>query len=163
MFQRILVPTDGSPISEAAAQAAIAFARGCGSQMVVLAVASPEPVTLSTEGVLPEIDIAAQLKQAEEDVRRIADAAAREGVDCATLTGYAYAPAGEIVDTARRTRCDLIFMGSHGRRGLSRVLAGSVTQRVLAEAPVPVMVYRPPAARERLRAAPRSAQAAPQA
>ena len=84
MFQRILIPTDGSPISEAAAQAAIAFARGYGSELV----------TLSAEGVLPDIDIA-----------------------------------------ARRTRCDLIFMGSHGRRGLGRLLAGNVTQRVLADAP----------------------------
>ena len=47
------------------------------------------------------------------------------------------------IETVKRHRCDLVFMASHGRRGLSRLIAGSVTQRVLAYSPVPVMVYRP--------------------
>lgn len=144
MFQRILVPTDGSAASEAAAHAAIAFARGYGSQLVALSLASPGPGTLSMDGVLPDMDIDVRLEQAEDAVHRIADAAAGEGVDCATLTGYAYSPACEIIDVARRNRCDLIFMATHGRRSLSRLFAGSVAHRVLAESPVPVMVYRAP-------------------
>lgn len=160
MFLRILVPTDGSPASEAAAQAAIAFARGCGSQLVALSVASPEPVALPTGAVLPDINIDVQLEQAEDAVHRIADAAAREGVDCAALTGYAYSAAGEIIDVARRNRCDLIFMATHGRRSLSRLFAGSVTQRVLAESAVPVMVYRAPLPREQRRADGHDASAA---
>jgi nucleotide-binding universal stress UspA family protein len=54
-----------------------------------------------------------------------------------------YAPAEAIVATADSQGCDLIFMGSHGRRGLSRLMAGSVTQKVLTDAHVPVLVMRP--------------------
>ena len=145
MYRRILVPTDGSDISGIAADAAIAFARACGSELVALSIAPPEPVLLSAEGALatavPGVDVL--LEQAETYVRRVADAAAKAGVTCTTRTGYGYSPADEIVETARRERCDLVFMASHGRRGLSRLIAGSVTQHVLAYSSLPVMVFRP--------------------
>jgi nucleotide-binding universal stress UspA family protein len=57
-----------------------------------------------------------------------------------TVPCYGVSPSDEIIDAVNRTGCDLIFIASHGRRGLSRRIAGSVTQRVLAYAPVPVMV-----------------------
>lgn len=146
MFQRILVPTDGSALSQTAEDAAIAFARTCGGGIVALAIAQPEPVLLTAEGALAggaglQVDVL--LEQARRHVERIAGAAREAGVPCTALTAYGYSPADEIVDTVRRQRCDLVFMASHGRHGLSRLIAGSVTQHVLAYAPVPVMVYRP--------------------
>ena len=145
MYQRILVPTDGSEIASVAVDAAIAFAKVCGGEIIALSIAQPEPVLLTAEGALgtsiPQIDVL--LEQAKHDVELVAQAAEKAGVRCTTLTGYGYSPADEIIEALKRHRCDLVFMASHGRRGLSRLIAGSVTQRVLAYSPVPVMVYRP--------------------
>jgi nucleotide-binding universal stress UspA family protein len=85
------------------------------------------------------------LEHAQRYVDAIAARCAKAGVACTALTCSALDPAEAIADTVREQQCDLIVMGSHGRRGLSRLLAGSVTQAVLAGAPVPVMVLRPAA------------------
>lgn len=149
MYQRILVPTDGSAIATVAVNAAIAFARACGGNIVALSVAYPEPVLLSAEGAVAAgtgLGVDVLLEQAEHHVAQVAEAARRAGVDCTALTAYGASPADEIITVAKRQHCDLIFIASHGRRGLSRLIAGSVTQRVLAYSPVPVMVYRPDAA-----------------
>jgi nucleotide-binding universal stress UspA family protein len=151
MYQRILVPTDGSAL---AADAAIAFAQASGGDIVALAVACPEPVLLSAEGALaagadPGADVL--LEQAGQHAEQVAAAARKAGVACTALTAYGYSPADEIIETAQRQHCDLIFIASHGRRGLSRLIAGSVTQRVLAYSPVPVLVFRPRMASPQLR------------
>lgn len=145
MYKRILVPTDGSAISEVAAQAAIAFAKALGSELLALSIVPPEPVIPSAEGAIATSGIGVDALQAaaERYVQQIASAAAQAGVSCRTETGYGYSPGDEIVEAVKRSGCDLVFMASHGRRGLSRLLAGSVTQHVLAYSPVPVMVYRP--------------------
>jgi nucleotide-binding universal stress UspA family protein len=146
MYKKILVPTDGSAVSATAAEAAIAFARTCGSELISLSIAPPEPVVLSAEGAIAGsagLDVDVLLEQAQRYAEDVANLAARSGVKCMPLTGYGYSPADEIIETVKRHGCDLIFIASHGRRGLSRLIAGSVTQRVLAYAPVPVMVYRP--------------------
>lgn len=149
MYRRILVPTDGSPISEAAVDAAIDFVQGRGgSEIVALAVAVPQPAFQSLEGAMaydPGLQVDVLLEHAQGYVDAIAARCATAGVTCTALTCSALDPAEAIVDTARERQCDLIVMGSHGRRGLSRLLAGSVTQAVLASAPVSVMVLRPAA------------------
>jgi nucleotide-binding universal stress UspA family protein len=147
MYDRILVPTDGSEVSAAAEQAAIAFARAHGSEVVVLAVGQPQPPIASAEAAMaidPGLDDAVLLAAAKEHARNVANAAEAAGVRCTSLAVLDYSPADAILATADSHGCDLIFMGSHGRRGLSRLLAGSVTQKVLADAHVPVMVMRPP-------------------
>ncbi|WP_020653168.1 universal stress protein [Massilia niastensis] len=149
MYKRILVPTDGSATATLAADAAIELARGCGSEIVALSIAFPEPYPAAAEGGIvteqgPRVDLL--LQQADELVARIAERAQAAGVNCATVTEYSLSPAEAIVDVARNHRCDLIFMGSHGRRGLTRLIAGSVTQNVLAYSAIPVMVLRPPPA-----------------
>jgi len=146
MYDRILVPTDGSDVSAAAEQAAIAFARAHGSEVVVLAVGQPQPPIASAEAAMaidPGLDDAVLLDAAREHARKVANAAEAAGVKCTSLAVLDYSPADAILATADSHACDLIFMGSHGRRGLSRLLAGSVTQKVLADAHVPVMVMRP--------------------
>jgi nucleotide-binding universal stress UspA family protein len=146
MYDRILIPTDGSDVSAAAEQAAIAFARAHGSEVVVLAVGQPQPPIASAEAAMaidPGLDDAVLLAAAKEHARNVANAAEAAGVKCTSLAVLDYSPADAILATADSHACDLIFMGSHGRRGLSRLLAGSVTQKVLADAHVPVMVMRP--------------------
>lgn len=149
MYRRILVPTDGSPLSEAAVDAAIEFVQGReGSEIVALSVAVPEPTFQSLEGAMaydPGLQVDVLLEHAQGYVDAIAARCSKAGVACTPLTCSALDSAEAIVDTAREQQCDLIVMGSHGRRGLSRLLAGSVTQAVLASAPVPVMVLRPAA------------------
>ena len=149
MYRRILVPTDGSPLSEAAVDAAIDFAQGrSGREIVALSVAVPEPTFQSLEGAMaydPGLQVDVLLEHAQRYVDAIAARCTQAGVSCSALTCSALDAAEAIVDTAREQHCDLIVMGSHGRRGLSRLLAGSVTQAVLASAPVPVMVLRPAA------------------
>lgn len=148
MYDRILVPTDGSPVSAAAERAAIAFARAHGSELVALAVGQPQPPLVTAEAAMaidPGLDNDTLLSAAEAAARRVAQAAAEAGVRCAPVAVLDYSPADAILATADGRGCDLIFMGSHGRRGLSRLLAGSVTQKVLADARVPVLVMRPTA------------------
>jgi len=146
MYKRILVPTDGSDVSAVAEQAAVAFARALGSDIVALSVAQSYPAYAAAEASMavdPDLDIHALRDAAERNAARVCAAAAAAGVPCTALTVSAHSPSDAILDSAREQACDLIFMGSHGRRGLSRLLAGSETQKVLAGADVPVMVMRP--------------------
>jgi len=146
MYKRVLVPTDGSSVAEAAADAAIELARAWGSEIVALGVAVPEPVLQSVEGAMV-YDPGLRIDELREHERGYVDAVAaraqRAGVPCTVETCTAPDAADAIADAALRHGCDLILMGSHGRRGLSRLLAGSVTQAVLTRATVAVMVLRP--------------------
>jgi nucleotide-binding universal stress UspA family protein len=146
MYKTILVPTDGSPLSEQATTAAIEFARLCGAEIVAVSVAEPYPPLPAAEGAMvidPGIETTELLEFAQQSVDQVARAALAAGVRCTTVTAISMTPYQEIIDTATKHRCDLIFMASHGRRGLSRLLAGSVTQQVLVYSTIPVMVLRP--------------------
>jgi nucleotide-binding universal stress UspA family protein len=145
-YKRILVPTDGSDVSAVAEHAAVEFARVHGSEIVALSVAQTYPTYAAAEASMavdPNLDNEALRSWAERNVRRVSAAAAGAGVACTPLTVFSHSASDAILDAARDHGCDLIFMGSHGRRGLSRLLAGSETQKVLDAAEVPVMVLRP--------------------
>jgi nucleotide-binding universal stress UspA family protein len=79
---------------------------------------------------------------AEQHVKKIADAAREANVTCDTVTVLSFAPDEEIVNAAKKFNCDVIFMASHGRSGLSRLFLGSKTQKVLAHSTIPVLVLR---------------------
>jgi nucleotide-binding universal stress UspA family protein len=149
MYKRILVPTDGSELSEQAASAAIDFARQCGAEIVAFSVAEPYPLVPATsEGMLvidPGYDTRTLEETALQYVDKVAIAARAAGVHCITATAVSMSPHEEIIHAANEHDCDLIFMATHGRRGLSRLLAGSVTQNVLVNSSIPVMVLRPSA------------------
>lgn len=148
MFKKILVPTDGSSLSDQAVRAAIDFARGVGAEIVALSVAQPFPLVPSAEGAMvidPGVENHILLEHAEQQVAKVAEQAKASGVLCATKTALNYSPYQEIIRTAESEGCDVIFMASHGRRGLSKLLAGSETQNVLAYSTIPVMVLRAPA------------------
>lgn len=143
MFTKILLASDGSPLSAKAADAAIAYARESGAELIVLSVAV-------TYLLLPEVGAMVDLNTVEEATRAqaqasiepVAAAAAREHVRCELVVRHAPDPWREIVALAEERGCDCIWMASHGRRGLDRLLLGSQTQRVLAHSTIPVMVYR---------------------
>lgn len=146
MYKRILVPTDGSDVSAAAESAAIAMARDTGAALVALSVGQPYPTYPAAEAAMvvdPGIEAEALQAWASDNVRRVAEAAAEAGVHCTSVTVLDPSPSHVILREAAARGCDLIFMASHGRKGLSRLLAGSETQAVLAAATVPVMVLRP--------------------
>jgi nucleotide-binding universal stress UspA family protein len=147
MFKKILVPTDGSDLSDQAARAAIDFARAVQGEIVALSVTEPYPLRAPGDSGF-EIDPGAEARQhmqhAKESVDKVAQSAATAGVPCTTATAVERAPHVAIIAAARDHQCDVIFMASHGRRGLSRLIAGSVTQNVLAYSAIPVLVFRPP-------------------
>jgi nucleotide-binding universal stress UspA family protein len=92
----------------------------------------------------PGVDTEVLLKIARENVQKVALGAEQAGVPCTTATAFAVPAYEAIIKAAADHRCDLIFMASHGRHGLGKLLAGSVTQDVLVHSSLPVMVLRPP-------------------
>jgi len=145
MFTTILVPTDGSELSAKAVQAAVEFAKSRNGRVIGLSVAPSYPYSpLAEPAFLPDPATYEKgvLQLAQARVQAVRDAAARVGVPCTTLTAMADDPADEIVQTALQQGCDIIFMASHGRRGINKVLLGSVTQKVLAHSRLPVLVFR---------------------
>jgi len=146
MYKKILVPTDGSDIAQAAGAAAVEFARACASELFVLSVARPTYLMPSDESAMtsdPGFGVEALMRQADQSVQHIAQLARVAGVPCTTLTVLSDSPSDEILDAVDREQCDLIVMGSHGRHGWRRLLSGSQTEEVVENAQVPVMVLRP--------------------
>lgn len=145
MFKTILVPTDGSPLAEKAADAAIRFASAVDSRVIAVSVAEPAPLAAMADGIIVS-DLEAYEAQArqlaQEHVARVAAAAEKAGVRCETTTAVSFNPAEEIVGAANKFGCDAIFMASHGRTGLQRLMLGSETQKVLAHTTLPVLVIR---------------------
>jgi len=145
MFKTILVPTDGSERSDKAIANAIDYAQHCQAKIVGISVAEPYPFSPLAESAMaidPSIYEENVRALAEQYVKKIADAAQAAGVICETTTVLSFTPDTEIVSAAQRFNCDVIFMASHGRSGLSRLFLGSKTQKVLAHATVPVLVLR---------------------
>jgi len=144
MYKRILVPTDGSEISAKAVQSAAALARLSGATIVALSVKEPFPYSAISEmqPVPPQEFYDAQERIAAERVKLAIDAAQAAGVTCQGFTVEALHPWEAILDHAKSQGCDLIVMASHGRRGLSALLLGSETQKVLTHSPVPVLVVK---------------------
>lgn len=149
MYKKILIPTDGSPLSNVTVNAAIAFARDAGAEVVGLFVA-PDYMYPIYVDVIPsnyptqEGHEAAMRKAGEMYLAEIEKGAADAGLQYSSVVLFSDAPADKIVETARNRQCDLIFIGSHGRTGLRQLFLGSVTSKVLATCDVPVLVYRAP-------------------
>lgn len=145
MFKHFLVPTDGSPLSAKAAQAAVELAKATGARLTVLSVAEPYPYSALSEGAfLPDQGL--YEKQMQEHARRyvsdLAAMASGTGIVCETRVAHSFSPSEEIVRLATENGCDAIVMASHGRKGINRLFVGSETQKVLAHTNLPVMVIR---------------------
>lgn len=144
MFTRILVPTDGSELSIKAARGAIQMAKHLNARIVGMTVVEPYAYTTLSE-YRPES--AGEYEQgadamARERLAPIESEAKAAGVAVETTVARSFSPFEAIIDIAKRRQCDAIFMASHGRKGLSAILLGSETQKVLTHSTIPVMVYR---------------------
>jgi nucleotide-binding universal stress UspA family protein len=144
MFKKILLPTDGSDLSSKAIQGGLAFAKALNASVVGVTVVEPYSYSNLSEYRPETLDDYEQrmMKSAAERLGMVADAAAKLSIPVETLTVKSFSPFEAIIDTAKAKGCDVIFMASHGRRGLSAVLLGSETQKVLTHSTIPVMVYR---------------------
>lgn len=145
MFQRILVPTDGSEISAKAVQTAIGLARKTpGGELRTISVKEPFPYSAISEmqPVPPQEFYDAQQRIATARVAQVMAEAKTAGVPCTGHTVEAAHPWEAILDHAKDQGCDLIVMASHGRRGVSALLLGSETQRVLTHTKLPVLVVK---------------------
>jgi nucleotide-binding universal stress UspA family protein len=145
MFQTILVPTDGSALSRRAEDAAIDFARRQGAALVAFSVAMPglDDATAGASFLgAAAIDPCGLLASAQDRVQNLVERAKAAGVPCQSGAAISYYPHEEILKAANDFHCDLIFMASHGRHGLRGFLLGSETQKVLAHATLPVLVFR---------------------
>lgn len=147
MFKHILVPTDGSGLSRDAVVKAVAFAREIGARITFFHAWPTHKGYLFGEGSLDnrmtQDEFAVEMKRQAGEILAASEAVAREaGVPCATLAEAADAPYQAIVDVATRSGCDVVFMASHGRRGVSGLLLGSETTKVLTHSRIPVLVYR---------------------
>jgi nucleotide-binding universal stress UspA family protein len=148
MYKRILVPTDGSEFSGKAISEAADLAKDLGSELVLFHTASyhlPPLMEGFSAASRPSEQEQAQ-KATEAEAQRILAAAASnanlEGVSVRQHFTLGHSPFEAIIDAANAFQCDLVVMASHGRRGLSGVLLGSETQKVLTHSKVPVLVVR---------------------
>jgi nucleotide-binding universal stress UspA family protein len=147
MFKHILIPTDGSPVSMRAAKAALRLAAQLGARVSIYhAIDDWQPQAYGEGYGISVKTLQAFERGARESgaklLAAVAKAADAAGVRSSRLIEKARTPYEGIAAAARKSRCDLIFIGSHGRRGISKLMMGSVTQNVLAHATVPVLVYR---------------------
>ncbi len=144
MYKRILFPTDGSEITAKAVQTALGMAKLTGGELNVLAVKEPFPYSAISEmqPVPPQEFFDAQERVASARVTAVTEAAAAAGVRAQGYTVEALHPWEAILDHAKTQGCDLIVMASHGRRGMSALLLGSETQKVLTHSTLPVLVVR---------------------
>lgn len=147
MFKNILVPTDGSELSESTVERAISFAKDAGARITFFYAQPDFPMPIYGEGALidpttPEQFSRAAQAEAERILAKAKESAAAAEVVSSSDTVVSEVPYEAIIESAERNGCDLIFMASHGRRGLSGFLLGSETQKVLTHSKIPVLVYR---------------------
>ncbi len=146
MYRRILVCTDGSALSTLAAKHAVGLAKGLDASLHAVYVTPPflPPEGFEASPLMPLIrkHVSETRAVASRHLGVIARRAERAGVECNTHHVGGMSAARMIVDTARRTRCDLVVMGSHGRDRIKQVLLGSVTTRVLETSAISVLVAR---------------------
>jgi nucleotide-binding universal stress UspA family protein len=147
MYRRILVATDGSTLSKKAVRSSIELAAAIGAELVALYVVPRYPVAYFEGGItLPEADIARTEKQwadrGQTVVDSVQDAALAAGVKVKAVLTRSDLVAESIMAAAKKHKCDLVVMASHGRKGIKRILLGSETQHVLTHSSVPVLVLR---------------------
>ncbi|MSQ60709.1 MAG: universal stress protein [Betaproteobacteria bacterium] len=146
MYSRILLPTNGSELCDAANEEGIRFAKSMNATIVAFhAIPASFYVAFTefgpAEPLQDQLEKDAQLR-GDNLVAEIAERCQASAVACETLTLVNDHAWEAIIEAAHTKRCDLIFMASHGRRGLSALLLGSETMKVLTHTKVPVLVYR---------------------
>ena len=147
MFRNILVPTDGSLLSRKAIKRAIQLAKEQKARVTGYYVGPTwesrgGDESIAYGSVSPQQHAASVEKTATRILGAVRREAAKAGVPCSCSFSTDEYPYVKIVEAAQRNGCDLILMATHGRRGISRLLLGSETSKVLAHSKIPVLVYR---------------------
>ena len=147
MFKRILIPTDGSRVADKAVKAGIRFAREIGAKVVGYYAIDPVQAYYYSEGAMIDGRLIAELERqskavGEKTLAAMAKLARAGRVRFDSLCNKPNTAYDGIIAAARRKKCAAIFMASHGRSGLAKMVMGSVTQKVLVHSKTPVLVYR---------------------
>jgi len=147
MFKKILIPTDGSALSRKAIRAGVRLAKELGAKITAYyALEMFQPYVYGDGTVIDSATLNAfeqrARKQGQKYLDDVVKAAKAAGVRCETMMTKPATPYQGIVDAARKAKCDVIFMASHGRGEFASLVLGSVTQKVLAKSKIPVLVYR---------------------
>lgn len=147
MYKHLLIATDGSKLSDKAVAQSIELAQVLGAKLTAFYAAPDYPLPAYADGVVYEpLSRKEYAKLAAEDAQKILDAvtakATAGGVECATSFAISSAPWEAIIAAAKKAKCDAIVMASHGRRGVSALLLGSETQKVLTHGKLPVIVVK---------------------
>ena len=147
MFKHIFVPTDGSQLSQDAAKKAVSLAKETGARITAFYAKHEASeiywdkmswVTLPEQAKLEE----AAERDAQNILSFVEELCKNAGVSCAKMSATCNSVYKGIIDAATDSNCDLIFMASHGRRGIDALLLGSETNKVLTHSKIPVLVYR---------------------
>jgi nucleotide-binding universal stress UspA family protein len=145
MYSNVLIPTDGSQLAGKAVEHGLALAKRIGARVTVLTVLPPFH-TFTTDAQMiedtPDQYKVRMQKHAEKTLSAVAQAAQAAGVACETVQVEHEHPYQAIIDTAGSKDCDLIVMASHGRHGVSAIVLGSETVKVLTHCKIPVLVHR---------------------
>ena len=145
MFQHILIPTDGSELSNLAVTGGVKFAKETHAKITGLTVTRPYHL-LAIDALQASVPIEEYSSECDTQAKRnlstLKEEAAKADVFCEFLHRSNEHPYEEIVKTAQDKHCDVIFMASHGRRGVGALILGSETQKVLTHTKIPVLVYR---------------------
>ena len=146
MFKHVLISTDGSPGSNKAAKGGISLAKALGAKVTAYYAIESIPPIYSEDYVLDPKVIEGIEKRTHQEGQKYVDAigklAKSAGVPFASMVTKASTPYEGIINATKKRKCDVIFMASHGRHGLSKLIMGSVTQKVLTHCKTPVVVYR---------------------
>lgn len=148
MFKHLLLPTDGSKFSDRAVQRGIEFAKEIKARVTAVHVIPEFRMMADESFVLPtSIDLKRRYDKeaktrAEKMLAKIGERAQAAGVKYEGVAVMGDVPYEEIINAAKKHKCDLILMASHGRRGLSGLLLGSETAKVLTHSKIPVLVVR---------------------
>ena len=148
MFRHILIATDGSRLADKAVRQGIALAESLAAALTCVHVTPPysevmdEGYRAPPQAPLRRLYEAESAQRAQKVLAAVARRASAAGVACRTEHVVHAVPHAAIIDTARKRRCDLIAMASHGRSGVQKLLLGSVTTRVLTHSRIPVLVLR---------------------
>jgi len=135
-LDNLLAPTDGSKFSDSAVKEAINLAKKCKSKLIALWVVQ---TNIELEAGTPWVIDKAE-KEAREHLESIKNQATKEGVDCETIVSLSEEPYQAIVDHASLNKVDMIIMGTHSRKGIKRLMMGSVTAKVIGHAPCNILV-----------------------
>ena len=148
MYKHILVPTDGSPLSNKAVRAAAQLAASTGARMTAIYAIPPLAPPIGVDNFVYDPGLTAEgyekdmRKYADKVLKKVKAEAESHNVPCEAVSVIQGHPWEAIIKAAQSKKCDLIVMASHGRRGLEAVILGSETTKVLTHSKTPVLVCR---------------------